>query len=150
MNNTEMMILCEGCPKRDVKLASSGSMHGVSYITFPSDKRYIIRDNPDVSWDEIMRRREKFMEIYIPKFGKYEIEQFVAHKLMEALFITKDITELLNSKLVCFDMYNTTRVEQERLKDILLKCFVEVDGDCYGDHIKYLMFKWTPYSQLKE
>lgn len=151
MNNLVMKFFCHDCPKFQRKIESSGSQYGVDYITFKAEKRYIIEDNPNVSWDEIMQNREKFISIYTPKFGKYEIEEFVGYKLMEALFITKDITDLLNSELLCDDSpYNVTRIKYERLKEELLKCFEIVEKDVsHNSNAIFLMFKWKPWKELE-
>ena len=150
MNNLEMRILCEDCPKLKCEIESSGSKQGVDYVTLKSKKRYIIEDNPNVSWDEIMKNRDKFISTYVPKFGKYEIEEFVGYKLMEALFITKDITKLLNSELLCDDTpYNVTRIRQDYLKRQIMKCFDEVWHDAYSHNVVKLVFKWKPWSELE-
>lgn len=149
MNNLEMNILCDGCPRRKWKIKSSGSMYGVDYVTLESKKRYIIEDNPKVSWDEIMRNRGAFTTIYVPKFGKYEIEEFVSHKMMEALLITRDITDLLNSELLCEDIpFNITRVKQPELEKAILRCFDVAYEDVYKKVVK-LVFKWKPYLEIE-
>lgn len=147
MNYLEMKILCEGCPKLKCDIESSGSKYGVDYVTLKSDKRYVIRDNPDVSWDEIMKNRDDFISTYVPKFGKYEIEEFVGYKMMEALFITKDITELLNSELICDDRpYNITRINHDALKKRIMKCFYVLDAT---DKNVSLVFKWKQWNELE-
>lgn len=151
MNNFEMKILCGDCPNLNLKIVNSGSMFGVQFVSFETEKKYIIIDNPDISWNSIMRERENFTSTYVPKFGKYEIEHFIGYKLMEALFITKDITELLNCELLCNDFpYNVIKVRADILKKRILQCFEEVDGDCDNPNIVFLMFKWKTYSELKE
>jgi len=151
MNNFIMKVLCGGCPKQKLEIESSGRMHDVDYVTLKSNKRYIIKDNPNVSWDDIMNNKEKFISTYVPRFGKAEIEHFVGYKMMEALFITKDITDLLNSELLCDDSpYNVTRIKSERLKEELLKCFEKVERpDSYNPNVIFLMFKWKPYCELE-
>lgn len=146
MNNLEIKVLCASCPKLDLDIKESGSKFGTSFVIQKSEIRYILQDNPNVSWDEIMKNRDLFISTYVPKFGKYEIEEFVGYKLMEALFITKDVTDLLNANLACFDVYNTTRVSAERMKEKLFKCF-EFKGT--KENITYLMFKWKQYDELE-
>jgi len=148
MNSLEIKVLCAGCPKFNLEVKESGSKFGVDFVTLKTDENYIIQDNPNVSWDEIMKNRDLFISKYVPKFGKYEIEEFVGYKLMEALFITKDVTDLLNTNLACFDVYNTTRISSERIKEKLLKCF-EFKGVSDVGNYTYLMFKWVPYNELE-
>lgn len=151
MNELVAKVLCTGCDKYKKRVEASGSMYGVDYIVLSSSKKYIIVDNPNISWDEVMKKRNYFIDTYVPKFGKYEIEQIVGHKIMEALFITKDITELLNSELLCDDSpFNITRVDSERLKEKLLKCFEVVKGNLSNSDVIQLMFKWKPYNELEE
>lgn len=147
MNNLEMRILCEGCPRQKCAIEESGSKYGVDYVILKSSKRYIIEDNLNVSWDEIMKNRENFISTYVPKFGKYEIEEFVGYKMMEALFITRDITGLLNSELLCDDSpFNITRINRDYLKKQILKCFYVLDID--KNNVS-LVFKWKPWNQLE-
>lgn len=148
MNNFKMKILCEGCPKLKCEIESSGSKYGVDYVTFKSKKRYVIEDNPDVSWDEIMKNRENFISTYVPKFGKYEIEEYVGYKIMEALFITKDITDLINSELLCDDTpYNITRIKQNYLEEQVMKCFDVVSQG--PNNLVKLVFKWRSWRELE-
>jgi len=150
MNKLEMKILCEGCPRLKQEIENSGSKYGVDFVTFESEKRYIILDNPDVSWDDIMKNRDKFILTYVPKFGKYEIEEFVGYKMMEALFITKDITELLNSELLCDDSpFNITRIKQDILKKRIMKCFVVLCTEESNNNTVTLVFKWKPWCELE-
>ena len=150
MNELEMKILCDGCLRQKQEIQGSGSKYGVDFVTFKSEKRYIIRDNTDISWDEIMKNRDKFILTYVPKFGKYEIEEFVGYKMMEALFITKDITELLNSELLCDDLpYNVTRIKQDILKKRIMKCFDVIWTEEFNNNIVTLVFKWKPWCELE-
>lgn len=150
MNNLEMKILCEGCPRLKWEIESSGSKYGVDYVTLKSNKRYIIEDNPNVSWDEVMKNRDKFISTYVPRFGKYEIEEFVGYKMMEALFITKDITDLFNSELLCDDSpFNITRIKQDSLKNKIMKCFDVVWHDAYSHKVVKLVFKWKTWNELE-
>lgn len=152
MNKAIMNIICDGCSRVKAKIEDSGSMHGVDYVTFDSKKKYIIVDNPAVSWDKIMKERENFVSIYVPKFGKYEIEAFVGHKMMEALLITQDITGLFNSELLCDDSpFNVTRINSDILRKRLLKCFdIVTEEKMHNSSVVKLMFKWKPYYELEE
>lgn len=151
MDSLAAKVLCMGCDKYKKIVEASGSMDGVDYVVLKSRKQYKVVDNPNISWDNIMQNRDKFIDTYVPRFGKYELERFVGHKIMEALFITKDMTSLLNSELLCDDSpYNITRVSSDKLKERLLKCFDIMTED--GDNTSYveIMFKWKPYEELEE
>lgn len=148
MNNLEMRILCGDCPKLKSNIVDSGRKYGVEYVILKSDKRYIIVDNPDISWDDIMKNRIKdFVTRYVPKFGKFEIEEYLSYAMLEAIIFTKDITNLFNSELLCFDLpYNVTRVSSDSIKNKMLKCFDVVSQS--EDEIR-LMFKWEYYCNLE-
>ena len=122
------------------KIKMKGAKFGVQYVMLESDERFLIVDNPRVSWDNVMRNIEKFDFTYVPKFGKFEIEEFVGYYMKEALLISKDITHLLFMELVCDDSpYNITNVSMSQLRERVLKCFDVVRKD---GNITYLMFKW--------
>jgi len=99
-----------------------------------------------------MKERDNFVSMYVPKFGKFEIEAFIGYKMMEALFITKDITNLLNSELLCDDSpYNVSKITSEMLQNKLLKCFEIIDEEMrYNKEVIKLMFKWKPYYEMEE
>jgi hypothetical protein len=145
MNNFEQSVLCKGCEKLKVSVKEAGSMFGVNFIVLHPKKRYQIVDNPNISWNEIMPDRQCFDRVFVPKFGKYEIEQYVGHRLREALFITGDITDLMHSELVCYDMYNDMHISNETIVEYLMKCFDIVEE---SDKKIVLMFKWKPYYNL--
>lgn len=147
MNDLERDVLCGSCPKAKLHINKSGTEFGVRYVILKSDKQYIIKDNPDTPWNELIKSKDRFISTYVPKFGKYEIEEFVGYKMMEALFISKDITDLLNSELVCNDFpYNITRISSERLKKELLKCFTKLEET---DSVVKLMFMCKPYEEIE-
>ena len=97
-----------------------------------------------------MKKRDNFVSIYTPSFGKYEIEHFVGHKLMEALFITNDITDLMYSELLCDDSpFNITRISWDDLATRVLKCFDVVKGNTDNPNVVRLVFKWKPWKELE-
>lgn len=129
-------------PKGFVK--EEGQKFRVQYVVFKSNEKYIICDNEEVSWDEIMRSRDNFQSLYVPKFGKYEIEEFISYFMKVALFISKDITDLFNMDLVCDDFpYNITKISSDLIKERLLKCFEVVKKE---ESKTYLKFKWEEIS----
>ena len=143
MGTIATRVMCREC-KRLEKVLSEGEMFGVEYVIKRFDKKYIIVDNKSISWDEIMPHIREFNITYVPKFGKYEIEQFVGHMMLEALLITKDITNLMNMDLLCEEYpYNAIKIDSDILKERVLKCFDIVKTE---RNSIYLKFKWEKVS----
>ena len=139
-------ILCPKCPYLEKGIKEEGEKFGVEYVVLESNEKFIICDNPNISWDKIMNDLKLFDITYVPKFGKYEIEQFVGYFMKEALLISKDITDLFNMELLCDDYpFNTTRVNKETIRERLLKCFNVVQKD---NNTTYLSFKWERWDKL--
>ena len=133
-------IICKDCPKIKHGIKSEGEMFGVEYIVLKSDEQYIICNNERISWNDVMPKMSEFDTLYVPKFGKYEIEEFVGYFMRVALLITKDITDLFNMELLCDDSpFNITEVSSKDIKEKLLKCFNVVKK---VDNMTYLEFKW--------
>ncbi len=146
MSRITERILCPTCPYLKNGIKEEGKKFGVEYVVLNSKEKFIIIDNPNVSWDKIMGEIKCFETTYVPKFGKYEVEEFVGHFMKEALVMSKDITDLFNMELLCDDFpYNTTRVNVDTIRERLLKCFdiVKVENDT-----THLMFKWERYDKL--
>lgn len=133
---------------KEVIKKEEGRRYGVYYVTYYGKMRYIIVDNPDISWDDIMTKYVKdFIIKFVPKFGKYEVEEFIGRSILEALLITKDITDLYNLDLVCNDFpYNITKVNKEDICEACAPCFKVIS---VKDGVTKLMFKWKPYEELR-
>lgn len=145
MSRITERLFCRNCPY--VKgIKGEGKKFGVEYVIFNSEEKFQILDNPDVTGDVVLEGIKKFIDIHVPKFGKYEVEEFVGYYMKEAILISKDITDLFNMELLCDDFpYNTTRVNKETIRDRVMKCFdiVKVENG-----ITYLKFKWERYDKL--
>lgn len=110
------------------QIAKAGFKFGVNYVIFRlNGKTYSILPGDEIT--EISNfGLPNFVTNYVPKFGKYEIEEYVGYALLEALLITKDLTNLLNSELsfieynnwICFD---AIKIENEYLKRKVLELF---------------------------
>lgn len=139
-------VLCPTCPYFKEGIKEEGERFDVEYVVLKSKEQYLICDNPAVSWDSIMKNIKRFDTTYVPKFGKYEIEQLVGHFMKEALLISKDITDLFNMELLCDDYpFNTTRVSKETIRERVLKCFDVVKKE---NNVTYLKFKWSRWNEL--
>lgn len=111
-------------------------------------KKYIIRDNLSALKNQFYCSASDFIIMYVPSFGKYEIEKFVGDKMLEAIIQTKDITELFLNDIYCDDFpFEPMKVSGEEIKRRVLKCFEKVGED--KDNI-YIMFKWIPYENIEK
>ena len=144
MGRIKRRILCKNCPVLNTKVKEEGEKFRVEYIVLDTKERYLICDDESVSCDEVMKDRYKFISTYVPKFGKFEIEEFVGYFMQEAIYITKDISNLFNMELLCDDSpFNITRVSSETIKKRLLQCFEVVKKE---NDVTYLKFKWEAIS----
>lgn len=57
----------------------------------------------------------------LPKFGKYEIEEFFMNRFLTALLITGDASELFNTTVLCSDSIWSQRLFKEDVRKIFLK-----------------------------
>ena len=148
MRDIKARILCSNCPVYNAKIKEEGERFRVEYVVMlKPGERYLIHDNTEVSWDEVMKNIREFNITYVPKFGKYEIEEFVGDCMRQAIFFSKDITDLFNMELLCDDFpYNETRVTSATIKERVLKCFEIVKKE---KNITYLKFKWQPYNLVE-
>ena len=120
----------------------------MSKVVGKPTKKYIIRDNPNASEVKKNCSASDFIFMYVPSFGKYEIEKFVGEELIKALFQTKDITDLFENDICCDDFpFETIKVLGKDIKEKVLKCFEKV-GEDEGNI--YVMFKWVPYENIEK
>ena len=133
-------IICKDCPKIIQEIKSEGKMFDVEYVILKSNMQYIICDNENVAWNDIMPKISNFVLLYVPRFGKYEIEEFIGYFMRVALLITKDITDLFNMNLLCDDSpFNVTEISSKIIKERLLECFNVIKK---VGNTTYLEFKW--------
>jgi len=78
MGKISERVLCPTCPYLNNGIKEEGEKFNVEYVVLKAKEQYLICDNPDVPWDKIMKEIRLFDTTYVPKFGKYEIEQLVA------------------------------------------------------------------------
>jgi len=145
MSKLTEKLFCRNCPYLN-GIKEEGKNFGVEYVIFNSEEKFYIVDNPDVTGDVVLEGIKKFINIHVPKFGKYEVEKFVGYYMKEAILISKDITDLFNMELLCDDFpYNTTRVNKETIRERVMKCFDIVKEE---KGVTYLKFKWERYDKL--
>lgn len=133
--------------KMEKIIKQEGIKNKVKYKTYYSNVVYVIKDNHDVSWDKIMTEYVgNFNYEFVPKFGKFEIEKFVGEEMLKALLVTKNITDLFNTDLICDDSpYNVTQMFKE---DIISRCGLCFDVVSKNKDKVVLMFKWKPYDEI--
>lgn len=69
----------------------------------------------------------EFVTDFIPKFGKFEAEEFIADELRKAIFITNDLSNLFSTSIIVDDGYSSCFIssdiiEKELIKECLKKC----------------------------
>lgn len=60
-------------------------------LYFYDDRKFVINKFGNI---------QRFME-YFPKFGKFEIERFLAERTMASLVVTRDLTDIMNMTVMC-------------------------------------------------
>ena len=121
-----------------------GAKNIIRYSIAYSNVRYVVVDNPKVTWEDIMTKYIKNFDLHFVKmFGKCEVECFIAEKMLYAILVTKDITDLFNMDVVCDDFpYNITKVNAKKIQE---KCIHLFDIISKKDGEVKLMFKWGEY-----
>lgn len=82
----------------------------------------------------------EFIDFYVPSYGKYEVEEFIAKRLLASL-ISGDITELFNTSISYYDYpYGYGEYSKDTIKKSILQyCEVlNVDNDKNVITLKYL------------
>ncbi len=110
------------------------------YVTEANAEYYLEgRENTDISESEFMLK-------YTPKFGKYEIEDFVGRELLKSLLIGGNISNIFYMNICCDDSpYNVVKISQDRLQKELNKLFTVVKTE---KNKIFLKFKWKPFAEL--
>lgn len=129
-------IICKNCNKitelENTIIAEGITKSGIKYFTTTPKETYIIDKNYIPSNDLLKVNFTEFCINYIPKFGKYEIEYFIAKKLMEALLITNDLSYLFNTNIMISDISGDIYVPSKHLREKLLPLFeVKKVGNVY-------------------
>lgn len=136
MGEIAKCMICRDCTKiRKVlnTIISEGiTEDGIMYYVTKPDEIYLMDQFYTPSEDFLRNDLLKVCSNYIPKFGKYEIEYFIAKKLMEALLITNDLSYLFNTNIMISDISGDIYVPSKRLKEKLLPLFeVKKVGNVY-------------------
>ncbi|MDD2627852.1 MAG: hypothetical protein PHR25_05345 [Clostridia bacterium] len=113
----------------------------ILYYVTESNTEFYIKDREvtDISESE-------FITKYTPKFGKYEIEDFIGRELLKSLLIGGDISNIFHMNICCDDRpYNIVKISQDRVREELSKVFTVIKTE--EDKI-FLKFKWKPFKEL--
>ncbi len=78
-----------------------------------------------------------FTREYIPKVGKFELQTFLAEKLLHALYITKDLTFFFNMEVYFNDNGEEYYLTSSDIRRLFLPLFIESTFD----DIIFLTFK---------
>ena len=70
MSKLTEKLFCRNCPYLN-GIKEEGKNFGVEYVIFNSEEKFYIIDNPDVTGDVVLEGIKKFINIHVPKFGKY-------------------------------------------------------------------------------
>lgn len=108
-------------------IISQGLEKGVFYYTEESIKKYLIISPSKEALKELSIHE---IEALLPKFGKYEIEDFFNNRFINAVLVTGDMTDIFNTTVLCTDYFRPCKFEKNDVKDIFLeKCFTIVKDD---------------------
>lgn len=135
-------MLREG--KRLPKVTSEGCEKGVLYYVKDDallKMSYFLEEFDEIDYFNIIEQlKSNFNNFkkYLPKFGKYEIEEFIKQKFLHSLLITGNFTDLFNTEIY-FNDISYIRISSEDLLKKLLPCFIvtKTTGATF-----YLKFKW--------
>lgn len=110
-----------------------GREGNVYYYTEQTNTRYIIQ----TPQREILKQMNiDELKALLPKFGKFEIENFFENRFLNALLVTSDMTEIFSTTVLCSDYYWSCKFGKDRVKEVFMKnCFV-IDHE--EDNIVYL------------
>lgn len=128
MGDIAKRIFCQNCNKfmefeRNV-IAEGITENGILYCTTRPKESYIIDENYTPSQELMQKNFIDKTLTYIPKFGKFEIESFIATELFNAIFTTKRLSNLLNTSIMLNDfLSDTIHVQSKRIKESILPLF---------------------------
>lgn len=129
--------------KKLPQTTSEGYENGISYyVKYDAlKKNYFLEEFDEKDYLNIIEQiKANFNDFqkYLPKFGKYEIEEFIKQKFLYSFLITHNFTDLFNMEIYFSDL-NTIRIHSNYLCEILLPCFIVTKTT---DTRYYLKFKW--------
>lgn len=125
-------MICQACNKiMEIEkhvIAEGITENGIKYYTTQPKQTYLIDKNYTPS-DELMQKSfaDKTLT-YIPTFGKFEIEAFIAKELFTSIFVTKNLSNLLNTTISIYDFScGTLNISSEKIKEIILPLFEVIE-----------------------
>lgn len=137
MGEIARSMICRNCKKvievENSLIAEGRTKNGIYYFTTRPKESYLI-DKNYIPSDRLLKINfTEFCINYIPSFGKFEIENYIAKELMSAIFITKDLSTLFNTTIMFEDAFTGTfYITGDKLKEILLPLFdIKKTGKSY-------------------
>ena len=137
---------CRGCKKKEY------FMKGVKDIGIRDDIMYVVRNCQEryilESIDTNFSKRfvdfvnsDKFLLEFVPKFGKYEIEKFIADEFRKSIFISHDLTDLFNTTIIC--KHNNQMLESSEIAAQIQTRLIQerTDLKTYVYSLDYAMLK---------
>lgn len=110
---------------------AQGIEGNVYYYTEYSTQKYLI---VSPSKEALRDLNTSELEALLPKFGKFEIEDFFKNRFLNAILITGDMTDIFNTTVLCSDFRWSCKFEKDHVKEIFLeKCFTIVKEDTDGN-----------------
>ncbi len=105
MTQISDFFACFGCTKRESyrkDVIKEGISGGLMFVVKQPTVRYLLEPiNLSDALLVQMIESENFVNKFIPKFGKFEFEEYIAEELKKAIFFTHDLSELFNTTLIC-------------------------------------------------
>lgn len=148
-------MICRNCNKvmeiEETLIAEGITKSGIHYFTTQPKETYLIDKNYFPSNTLLKTNFTEFCINYIPSFGKFEIESFIAKELMTALLITKELSSLFNTSIMLEDFFSGTfYITGEKLKEILLPLFdIKKTDNGYTCTFLEKKFKNVDFSSLR-
>lgn len=119
----EIDLMLNPKSNKDVStIIKQGIDNGVYYYVKSSTKRYIIQNTDDYK----NKIDIEVLNSKLPKFGKYEIEEFFESRFLTALLIKRDMTDIFNTTVYYNDFPRATYFKAEKVKEIFMKETFEV------------------------
>ena len=107
--------------KEDPTIIAQGLVGSVYFYTEEILPRYRIVF-PNI--EDIKSLPINKIKALLPKFGKYEIEDFFSIPFLTALLVTSDMTNIMNTSVLCYDGMWSTKIYSKTVRNIFLNnCF---------------------------
>lgn len=105
MSQISDCFACVGCTKKETfkkDIIKEGISGNVMFIVKKPTVKYLLEPiNLSDALLVHMIESGEFISKFIPKFGKFEFEEYVADEFKKAIFFTHDLSELFNTTLMC-------------------------------------------------